>query len=267
MALTQDQLHTLAFAVTPDLVKDYPHMLEIWKAMLGGYVLPEMAKSEPGSVAGNEAFEAMIAEYTPENIEKLFSPKAEEKIVEKTVEVPTIVEKTVIVREGEKVTHRRIKGEIEKERRKNRPLNAFERDLVIKVFNERQDMLDNTSEVFKTLVTSINMAREAGEEVSAPQLAGYWSSLCRWADSTKTKRNAWVKRSLTKGIYSIEPVYSDSFIAKIKENYAKKKEEEAARKKDHAEIKRTGERRKVLISELPAAEAKPAEELDLTDIS
>jgi hypothetical protein len=264
--LTQEQLHTLAFSVTPDIVKGYPHLMELWKAMLGGYVLPEMAKAEPETVAGNAGFQALVDQYTKENIEKLFAPEVEEKVVEKIVELPTIVEKTVVVREGDKVVHRRLRTDIHKISRKKRQLNSYERDLVINVFNEKQDMLDSTSEVLKTLVDVVNSARLPEEYVSASQLAGYWSSLCRWADRDRARRLAWIAKSLKKEIYTITPVYTDVFIAKIKENYAKKAEETVKRKADHAEIKRTGERRKVIVSEVPAKEPIPAAELDLTDI-
>jgi len=265
MALSTEQLHTLAFSVTPDVVTTYPHLLELWSALLGGYVLPEMAKSEPESVAGNKQFEALMAKYSPENIKEMFS-KGEDKIVEVIKEVPTIIEKTVVVRDGEHIVHRRIRSEVKKISRKNRPLTSEERDLVIHVFNDKQDMLDKTSEVFSALTETINSTREEENKISAPQLAGYWSSLCRWAEGHTCRREQWIARSLKKGIYSITPVYSERFVAKIKANYMKKRAEEEERKKDHALIKSTGERRKIIVSESAPAGPLPVEELDLTDI-
>jgi hypothetical protein len=267
MALSNDQLHTLAFAVTPEIMKEgNRHMIDIWKALLGGFILPEMARQEPESVAGNEGFEAMINDYSKEKIIEMFSPKSEEKIVEVIKEVPTIVEKTVVVKEGEHVVHRRLRKDVHKVRRKKREMSMDERDLVIRVFNDKQDMLDKSSEVFSTLVGKINEAREPEDKISAPQLAGYWSSLCRWADRPLENRKAWIAKSLRREIYSITPEFSDGFVSKIKANYAAKKVKERKRAKDHAEIKRTGERREVIVSELPAAEPLPVSALDLTDI-
>lgn len=266
MALSNEQLHTLAFSVTPEIMKEENrHLIDIWKALLGGFVLPEMARQEPGSVAGNAAFEDMISEYTKENILNMFAPKAEEKIVEVIKEVPTIVEKVVVVKEGEHVVHRRLRTDIHKEKRKKRDMSMEERDLVIRVFNEKQDMLDKSSEIFSTLVGKINEHRDEDEQISAPQLAGYWSSLCRWADRPLDRREAWMDKSIKRSIYSIRPIYSEGFIGKIRANYEAKRVEAKARKEDHDEIKRTGERRKVIVSEMPAKGPIPVEELDLTD--
>jgi len=142
-------------------------------------------------------------------------------------------------------------------------LNTAERDLVIKVFNDKQDMLDKTSEVFGTLIATINAPRAAEDKISAPQLAGYWSSLCRWADYSAVRREQWIERSLKKGVYTLRPVYSEKFVARIQENSRKRKAEYEQRKKDHAEIKRTGVRKKVII---PSPQPKAVEELDLADI-
>jgi len=263
MPLSNEQLHTLTFSITPDVVESYPHMLNVWKALLGGYVLPEMAKQEPGSVAGNKNFEALMKEYTPEKIEALFS---HDKLIEVIKEVPVITEKIVLVGSGEKVVHRRLKSKIEKISRKKRSLTSEERDLVIHVFNEKQAMLDKSSAVFHVLIETINSKREEEDKISAPQLAGYWSSLCRWADYPRVKRDHWIERSLKKGVFTLTPVYSEKFVATIQANYAAKKKEAEERKKDHAEIKRTGERRKIIVSESPRAEALPVAALDLTDI-
>lgn len=255
MALTSEQLHDLAFSVTPEIVKTYPHMIDLWRAMLGGYVLPEIAKSEPEMVAGNEKFEALIKEFSKDKIKKMFS-KVEIKEVIKKAEVPKIVERTVVVSSGEKVVHRRLKSEVHKIKRKKRQLQPHERDMIISVFNDRQDMLDKTSEVCKNLIDAVNDKRDPEDHISAPQLAGYWSSLCRWGLQPKAKRDEWIKKSLKKKTptFSVAPWYSDSFVAKIRENYRKRKEEASERVKDHAEIKRTGRRKKVIISEVPTTE-------------
>ena len=245
--------------------------MDIWKALLGGYILPQMEILDPASIEGNDDYKDLIEKYSKENIEKMFSDKETivevDKIVEKIVEVPTIVEKTVIVSSGEKVLHRRLRSKVNKISRKERALKPDEKDLVIKVFNDTQDMVDKTSEVFHTLADAVNKKRAKEEQVSASQFSGYWSSLCRWANGTKARRDAWVEKSIKKGIYTLAPVYTDAFVAVIKANYQKKQEEAVQRQKDHAEIKRTGERRKVLVSQVPAKSPKPIEAIDFSDIS
>jgi hypothetical protein len=265
--LTNEQLHGMAFDVTEDIVKKYPHLLQLWRAVLGGYVLPELAKSEPDSVAGNEGFEAMIKEFSPENIRALMEPKVVEVEKEVTVEVPTVVEKKVLVpTSGEKVTHRRLKDGVVKVRRKKRGLNSAERDMVILLFNDRQDMIDKSSSIFKTMVDKINEGRKNPEDhISALQLTGYWGSLCKWAMNTAEERNRWINRELKRERFSVVPIFTTKFIHIIRENYHKNKVEEESRKRDHAEIKRTGKRGKVIASEKPV-EDLPIEELDLSDI-
>lgn len=247
--LTKQQLHEMALSATAEVMSGYPHMIEVWKATLGGYVLPQLAKLDPESVAGNSSFEAIIKEYSKEKIESLFKSGETIEIIK---EVPKIVEKTVLVRTGEKVTHRRLKGKIEKISRKKRALTCEERDMVIRVFNDRQDMLDKTSEVFKTLTESFNEGHAPDNHISAPQLAGYWSSLCTWATKSEGRRAKWIETSIRREIFSIEPIFTPSFISAICENYKAKQKEKEERAKDHREIRETGVRKKIIISEEPA---------------
>lgn len=266
------KLHEMAFEVTPEILtpgSGYEHLGEFWKTILGGFVLPRMAELDPSSVAGNTVFKDLVEQYTKEKVEAMFSPRTIEieKIVEveviKEVEVRTYIDKPVLLNPGENVVHRRLKDHIQKLRRKKRELTCSERDIVIKVFNDTQDMIPSTSEVFKNIVDEINAKCSPEDHVSAPQMAGYWSSLCRWADSTRVSREEWIERSLKRGVYSISPLYTDEFIAKIKENYAAKREEEIQRKKDHSHIKRTGDRKSTV---LPTPQPKPEEEIDFSDI-
>ena len=273
MSLSKEQVNLLALNVSADVCGRYPHLAELWKAILGGYVLPEMAIIDPSAVAGNKGYEALIAEYTPEKIKELFSQGETIEII-REIPGPT-VEKITVVNGGGSVKHRRLKTNVNKVSRKNRALVPGEKDMVIREFNARQTMLDPSSEVFHALAESVNAGRVPEDHVSASQFSGYWSSLCRWAHKTIVRRDSWVERSIKKGIYSVEPKFTDSFVAIIHANYDAKQKEKAARDKDHREMKATGERRQVVVSSamgngtvtaasvLPQAPAKEPE-LDLS---
>jgi len=270
MSLTSEQLHDLVFKVTPELVKpEFMHLMDIWKAFLGGYVLPEMARQEPDKVAGNKQYEGMILEYSRDKILAMLKGGTEkiiEKIVERVVEKPVVIEKTVLVSSGEQVLHRRLRSTVKKIRRKERDLVSMERDLVIGIFNTRQDMLDKSSETCKNIIESINKTRAPEDKISSYQLAGYWSSLCRWGLDTKAHRDDWITKSMAKGVYSVAPIYSDEFVHKIRVYHEVRKEEAITRAKDHAEIKATGVRRKVIVSQTIPQAVQAEEVLDLSDI-
>lgn len=265
MALTMEQLHEMVFEVSGEVfTPENVHLKDLWRAFLGGFVLPKMAELDPASVDGNEEFKKLISEFSKEKIKEMFTKEKviEEKIVEK--ERIIVKEKPIIIQTGEKVIHRRLKSNVNKIKRKVRGLNCEERDLVIDVFNDTQDMISKESEVFKILTDTINEKRKPEDKISASQCAGYWSFLCRQADVPKAKRDEWIEKSLKKGTFSFVPKYSDAFVEKIRANYAARRKEAEERQKDHNHIKATGERRKVLA---PAPQPKPVDAIDFTDFS
>lgn len=269
--MKSEDLHRLAFEVTPDIILAYPHMIELWRMVLGGFVLPELAKSEP-DILTNEGYRDLIKMYDKDAITKFFARESTivEVEVERIVEVPVIVEKTTVL-SGEKVTHRRIRSDVDKVSRKVRGLTPRERDIVIQVFNSTQDMIDKTSGVFKTLVDKFNEGHEESDQISASQLGGYWSSLCRWADQTAEYRNKWIRKCIEKGIYNLEPVYTPEFIEKIKTHYKLSREEDEARRRDHSEIKagRKPTAKTVVVTEVKRepTELDSLMSLDLSDLS
>lgn len=271
MALSIDQLHTLVSFMVPDVQEKYPHMVPILRALLGGYVLPEMASLEPEAVEGNKAFEALIAEFTPERIAEMLEPGEITKRIPVIMDVPDIKSKTVVVKDGEKVIRRRERSEVHKISRKKHDLYSYERDMVIILFNKHQDMLNKTDEVFKTLVDTINSKREEDEKISAPQLAGYWSLLCRMSTVSPERREAWVKKCLKKGIFSVAPESTPEFRAKIIANSKSRKKEASERAKDKREGVTVRVVASEMASELPKAkieepESVPSKTLDLADI-
>lgn len=269
--MKSEDLHRLVFEATPDIILAYPHMVELWRMMLGGYVLPELAKSEP-DILTNEGYRDLVKMYDKDAITKFFARETTvvEVPVERIVEVPVIVEKTTVL-SGEKVTHRRIRTDVAKVSRKVRGLTPNERDIVISVFNEKQDLIDKTSAVFKTLVDRFNEGHAEDDQISASQLGGYWSSLCRWADQTPEYRLKWIRKSIEKGVYNIEPIYTPEFVEKIKTHYKLSREEDEARRRDHSEIKagRKPTAKTVVVTEVKRepTEMDSLMSLDLSDLS
>jgi len=269
MSLTVQDLHDMAFKVTKEvLTPENEHLVDLWKAFLGGFVLPKMVEQDPASVEGNQAFKDLINKYSRESIIEMMSPRVveTEKVVEKIIEV----EKPVYIQTGEKVLHRRVKSKVNKISRKERNLTPDERDLCINVFNEQQKMLDKDSLVFTHLVDEINRSRAKEDHISASQLAGYWSSLCRMADRPKTKIDAWIEESIKSGKYSLRPYYSDEFVEVIRENYRARKEEALKRAQDHAKIK-AGEKVLTTVTLDPntgpvSAPVDPFDQINFADI-
>jgi hypothetical protein len=254
MALSNDQLHTLVSFMTPDIKENYSHMIPLWRAVLGGYILPEMARQDPESVEGNKAFEALIAEFSPSRIEEMLEPGEITKRIPVAMDVPEFETKTVYVKEGEKVLRRRNRATINKVRRKKHDLYSYERDMVIKLLNDRQDILTKEDEIFKRLVDAVNSKRDPEEHISASQLAGYWSSLCRMARSSKERREAWAKRNIKKGVFSIVPEFTEDFINRILSNASARKKEASERAEDKAK----GITVKVISTEIPETEHETA---------
>ena len=224
--ISAEELHALSYKMSAVIAKDYPHLIKEWKNILGGCILPEIAKSGAGSSGG---IEETIKKYSKDSLDS-------------------------------KKVHRRIKGKVNKVSRKKRPLTPSERDLVIKVFNVTQDLIDNDLEIFKSLVSKINLSRSEEDKIAAPQLAGYWSSLCRWAHSTKMQRDHWIQTSIDKGVFSIEPLYTKEFINKIITNSLSRREEARKREEDHRKIRE--EREKYLFSGESVESAESSEVLE-----
>jgi len=262
MALSLDQLHSMVSFMVPDVQEKYPHMIPILRSLLGGYVLPEMARQEPESVEGNKAFEALIAEFTPERIAEMLEPGEVTKRIPVIMDIPDIKPKTIVVKEGEKVIRHRERSEVNKIKRKKRGLESFERDMVIKLFNEQQDMLDKNSEIFKQVVDAVNVKRDDEDKISAPQLAGFWSLLCRMGTDSIERRDSWIKRSIKKGSFTIEPRYTPEFVTKIIVNAKTRKKEASDRAIDKAEGRKIRVISAEMAAELPKAKIEEPEVLD-----
>jgi len=199
-----DQLATLAGDVTKRIVTpEYAHMLDMWKAFLGGFVGPEMARLDPSSIDAKR--KALMAQYNKEAIEKLMNPEP------KTIEVEKVVEKVVYKdapasaatpapATGTDTGNRRYRPSVNKKKQADRPMKPEERVSVIAMFNQTQALMDKDDAVCAQLVEKHNDALASGEKKTYPaQIAGYWGWLCRLVLMTNAEQDKWYAAAVKKG--------------------------------------------------------------------
>lgn len=232
-----DQLTALAGDITKRIVTpEYAHMLDMWKAFLGGFVGPEMAKLDPASI--DDKRRALMALYSKEAIQKMLNPEP------KTVEVEKVVEKIVekVVYKDRPVTvgavtpapvtgtdtgtgNRRYRPTVNKVSRKKREMRPSERANIIAKFNQTQALMDKDDDMCRQLVDEHNKALSSGEAKTYPaQVAGYWSWLCRVVLKTQAEQEKWFHAAVKKGVLPLGcpmPEASDEFKRLIIENQEK----------------------------------------------
>ena len=174
-----DTLNKLAEVVTAKVATpEYAHFLEIWKALLGGFICKEQSKITPV----DDATKALIDQYTPEKIRVLTAGKVVEKIVEKIVEKPaeriilgaapvSIPPVSIPITPaqintpptvptsngasgagGNSTRNFRHKKGVQKIRRKTRELQPEERQIIIGRFNREQTLVDKDNPICTELI-------------------------------------------------------------------------------------------------------------------
>ena len=228
----REQLDLLAAAITKRVcTPEYAHMLELWKAFLGGFVGPEIAKLDPDTIDAKR--QALIDQYSKEAIQKMLHPDP----IEKTVEVEKIVYKDrpaptsgtapAPTPSGTDNGNRRYRPTVNKVSRKKREMKAEERQSIIELFNQTQKLMDKDDDACKSLVDDINGRLLAGDPKTYPaQVAGYWSWLCRLVLKPQVDQQKWYSNATRLGKIPSGcpmPVASDEFIKLIVENQSKEK--------------------------------------------
>jgi hypothetical protein len=222
------------------LTPEYAHFVDMWKAVLGGFICRERAKY----IAVSSEDQAVIDTYTPDKIRLLGSGKIEvrevEKIVEKKVVEKVYVDKPVVVDHG--VTTGGAGGNtsgvmrykpagVQKEKNKKRELVAEERLIIIEAFNKEQRLVDKDNPICTNLIQQF----PASNPPSYPaQVAGYWSFLCRIVTGDSKNLIEWHGRAIASGSLPQGcpmPKASPSFQGVILENMAQQKALDTHRKK------------------------------------
>lgn len=251
-----DTLNTVANEITQRILTatdangepKYLHMIDMWKAFLGGFVCTELAELQEVTDEQKELLEA----YTPDKIKALFEPKIFEKEVIKEVikEVEVVKEVKVNVPAPAPVatgstpapaqTFRRRFHSVNRPKEKVRDLLPGERQYMIEKFNTLQRLIDRNSTECGEFVTYLNGVSGLTQQVYASQLAGYWSVLCKRVCGIDGDVNSYYDSAVKRGKLSVgcpKPVASDEFKKAILENLIASKEE-AARVTEYQNIYR-----------------------------
>lgn len=223
-----EQLNSLAHDITKRVcTPEYSHLLDMWKAFLGGFVGPELAKLDPTSI--DEKRKALMEKYSKEAIHKMFHPDP----VEKIIEVEKVVEKVVyrdspipasstpsidainVTMPGPSPKNMRYRPSVNKLRQADRPMTPEERQNVITVFNKTQALMDKTDALCASLVEEHNKALSPGDKKTYPaQVAGYWSWLCRVVLKPQGDQDKIHAQTIKKGSLPVgcpQPIATDEF--------------------------------------------------------
>lgn len=227
-----DQLNTLAGDITKRiLTPEYAHMVELWKAFLGGFIGPEIAKLSPESI--DDKRKSLMERYSKVAIEKMLNPEPKQVEVEKIVEKVVYKDRPVPAGNApapahpDNSGHRRYRPRVNKVSRKKREMKAEERRSVIQLFNSAQVLMDKEDKRCSDLVDHLNNNLQPGESPTYPsQVAGYWSWLCRLVLMPEDNQNKWYKSAIKLGKIPEGcpmPQASDQFKSLIIENQQKEK--------------------------------------------
>jgi len=230
------------------LTPEHSYMLKPWEMVFGGLVLPLLAELDE-SVKGSPKYDELVARYSKGNVEKFF--KVHEIKVEKIVEKPVekIVEKYIKVGSAERTPtlhetveaggkFRRLKTVVAKVSRKKVDLPCDALDTINLWWNANQKMADDG--VCQMLAEAINK-QSNGTPVSAAQVAGWVSWLCKLALKNDADRDDSIAKARKSGKFRIAPSFTPALIKVIDENKVKQAENRdialAAKKKMEAEVK------------------------------
>jgi hypothetical protein len=235
------RLNDAVCTITPlILTADHAHMKEPWKMILGGLILPEMAKLDPRVLDENPAYKDLLAQFDKAKVAEFFSEKmVEEKVVEKIkevrVEVPSTGDKVVV---AEKIRYRRLKDDgVKKISRLEREIMPHDRNRIIIWWNGHQRLVPDDDPVCKEIADKINVASPTLKPLAPAQVAGYFSHLCRMGMSPEDYRTARFKKNMELENISVLPLYSNKLLEEIKENNKAEKANEAAMKIEHEKMR------------------------------
>ena len=237
-----DTLNTVAGEITQRIVSacdeqgqpKYAHMFDMWKAFLGGFICRELGEL----TELDEEQKDLIAQYTPEAIEKLLTKVVEKEVI-KTVEVPVQVGQVATTNPqtynapasgtGGKQERRRYAVRTRGVERK-RELLPSERVAMITAFNQLQRLIDRDSTEMRQYANTLNeIARKNGYlEIFASQLSGYWSVLCKRVCGIDGDVPTYIANAIKTGKLPdgcICPQATDAFKKAILENLMQQKQE------------------------------------------
>ncbi|MBD3388157.1 MAG: hypothetical protein GF414_04405 [Candidatus Altiarchaeales archaeon] len=271
---TIKKLHEASFTLSALALEDrYEHMREPLQMVVGGLIMAEIARLDPSQV--EEEMKGLLAQYTPEKVKEWFEPKTKiaetspklealtEQLRETNAELeqlrkqkaegtnpalasvdPKDLQALPLPKSAPKVKvnqcydgkNRRIKSNVNKEKKQKRELEPSDRDQIISWWNANQRLMDKDSEECKNLVQACGPDARLNEFLAPAQVAGCVSQIARKALWSERRRARNIARNLKEGTFSIEPMYTPQLLAEIAANYKTQRKDEEKRRKDHADI-------------------------------
>jgi hypothetical protein len=131
---------------------------------------------------------------------------------------------------------RRLKDSgVAKVSRFERDLCPSDRDTIIRWWNANQRLIPKDDPVCVTLANEINT--QPGLPLSALQVAGYFSYLCRLGQMKGSQRAACIARGMRRGKFSTTIAYSRPLLDAIVQNWEREREDERLRAQAHAQLR------------------------------
>lgn len=204
---------------------EFSHMKVHVQSILGGMILPELTKK--GVIdADDPDVVNLLGEYTKEKIEEKLSP------------APILVREVVKER---KICRRDKKNGVDKVKRFERDLEPSDRDVIIRWWNANQRLIPKDDPICVMLTDQINALNPKEKPLSAMQISGYLSSLCRLALRTEHDRVNVINRNVRRHKYTVRPVFSPNLLRLVEENWEFERRNEKARPKDLVKMRQQRE--------------------------
>jgi len=209
---------------------EHAHMIKPWEMVFGGLILPIIAEVDE-AVKAHPKFAELMEKYSKENVSKFFESHEIEKvkelvkIVEKPVVETKIVEKIITVDTARKpMLHdtvevngkfRRLKDTVNKIARKKNDIPPAGRDAINEWWNKEQRLTKDGD--CQPIADEINKWGQC-QPLSAAQVSGWISWLCRLALKSNEQRGAYVIAAMKRGKFSVAPHFTPKFIDEIAKN-------------------------------------------------
>jgi hypothetical protein len=195
---------------------EFSHMKVPVQTILGGMLIPELAKQ--GVIDPNHPDVInLIGEYSKERIEQRLSP-------------PPILVREVI--KERKICRRDKINGVNKEKRFERDLESSDRDVIIRWWNANQRLIPKDDPICADLTEQINVLKPKDKPLSAMQISGYLSALCRLALRTEAEQINVINRNIQRHKYTVRPIFSPALMKLVQENWEFERKNEKARPKD-----------------------------------
>jgi hypothetical protein len=195
---------------------EFSHMKLPVQTVLGGLLVPELAKKGVIDPQDPDVIH-LISEYSKEKVEQRLSP------------APILVKEVV---EKQRICRRDKRNGVNKEKRFERKLEPSDRDVITRWWNANQRLIPKDDPICADLSEQINALRPKDKPLSAMQISGYLSALCRLALRTEAEQINVINRNIRRHKYTVRPIFSPALMKLVEENWEFERKNEKARSRD-----------------------------------